>query len=63
MVVLQMGRRKCDEACYNAKHINCNCICHGKNHGLGLEHALKNAEAIVDAINAEATEDEEDTDE
>ena len=63
MVVLQMGKRKCDEACYDALHIGCHCICHGKNHGLGLEHALQNAQLIVESINAEAEDSEEDLDE
>lgn len=66
MTVLQMGRRKCDESCYNAKHIGCNCICGGKNHGLGLQHALEHAAETAEAINAEVVEadgEEEDSDE
>ena len=61
MTVLQMGKRKCDESCYNAKHIGCNCICHGKNHGLGLQHALDTASQTAEAINAEVVESDDDT--
>lgn len=38
------GKRHCDQRCYDAKWIGCNCICGGKNHGLGLQHALDELE-------------------
>ena len=44
---------KCDERCYNAKRMDCSCICGGVNHGHGLEHALKNAgydEDFIDEV-------------
>ena len=32
---------RCDARCYNAKHDDCTCICHGKNHGIGLDVAIE----------------------
>jgi len=34
--------RKCDARCFNAKSGGCDCICGGRNHGVGLEKALDN---------------------
>lgn len=31
---------RCDANCYEGKGDHCNCICGGKNHGIGLPHAL-----------------------
>lgn len=33
---------KCDANCYNATHPECDCICGGKNHGVGLAKAQDN---------------------
>ena len=33
---------RCDANCYNAKDIECDCICGGKNHGVGYKRALEN---------------------
>ena len=33
---------KCDEKCYNANLPKCDCACGGRNHGVGLNQALKN---------------------
>lgn len=41
VVIVDEGGRKCDERCYDAKRVGCRCVCGGKNHGLGLEHALE----------------------
>ena len=52
MTILRLGKHKCDEKCYDAKHIGCNCICGGKNHGLGLQHALDTAQELVAELNS-----------
>jgi len=46
----QTGR--CDSRCYDAKTKRCRCCCGGKNHGVGLNQAIKNAEEIVRAAAA-----------
>lgn len=33
---------QCDARCYNAKQPNCDCICQGKNHGVGIHAAAQN---------------------
>jgi hypothetical protein len=38
--------RRCDGRCYNGKNKTCVCICGGRNHGVGLEQALKNVQEI-----------------
>ena len=44
------GKRiRCDATCYNAKANNsheCMCICGGANHGVGLNKALENTQAL-----------------
>jgi len=42
----QEGR--CDAKCYNAKHPQCDCICGGKNHGVGAHQALENTRDLFD---------------
>lgn len=39
---------RCDARCYNAQGDQCDCICGGKNHGVGLSVALKNTEEMVE---------------
>ena len=34
-------RRVCSARCYNAKGDKCQCICDGKNHGIGLDKAIE----------------------
>jgi hypothetical protein len=36
---------RCDERCYDAKELNCHCICQSANHGVGLKKALENTRA------------------
>jgi len=38
--------RRCDAKCYNAKHLECHCICGGTNHGAGIEQASKNVSQV-----------------
>jgi len=33
---------RCDARCYDAAHVDCDCVCGGKNHGAGLERARAN---------------------
>jgi len=33
---------RCDETCYNSKGKRCNCICGGRNHGIGKIRAMRN---------------------
>jgi hypothetical protein len=35
---------RCDAKCYEAQHPECDCICGGKNHGVGLQVARENVE-------------------
>lgn len=37
----KIGRRTCNNRCYNAEGTKCQCICDGKNHGLGLYKAIR----------------------
>lgn len=37
---------RCDEKCYNAKYPSCNCICGGKNHGVGQTRAMENTQEL-----------------
>jgi hypothetical protein len=34
--------QRCDARCFNAKGGNCQCICGGRNHGVGIDKALDN---------------------
>jgi hypothetical protein len=45
------SRRRCDEACYDAKHLHCDCICGGALHGKGLAYAIEHAHEVADKIN------------
>lgn len=38
--------QRCDERCYNAKSGKCECICGGRNHGVGIEKALDNVQTM-----------------
>ena len=46
--------RRCDAHCHNAESDKCECICGGKNHGVGIHQATQNAQKDMEAIeNAE----------
>lgn len=34
-------RGRCDARCYNAREPHCECICGGRNHGVGLQKAIE----------------------
>lgn len=42
---------KCDSRCYDARTKRCRCCCGGRNHGVGLNQAIKNAPDIVKQVN------------
>lgn len=44
---------RCNELCYNAQHPECNCVCHGKNHGVGLRQAIDNIRELAGALTTE----------
>jgi hypothetical protein len=39
---------RCDAKCYSATGPECDCICGGQNHGVGLQRALANTAAMID---------------
>lgn len=39
---------RCDAKCYQATHRGCDCICGGKNHGVGERLATENTRAECD---------------
>jgi len=47
---------RCDARCYDATSPDCDCVCGGRNHGIGLQRAAQNtlqdAAAWLDAQNA-----------
>lgn len=40
---------RCDAKCYNAKHPDCDCICGGRNHGVGRQKAEQNTRELFEA--------------
>jgi len=38
---------RCNAKCHTAKGDTCNCICAGKNHGVGLEQAIENSRELA----------------
>lgn len=42
---IRVGR--CDRTCYDSKGTTCTCICEGRNHGKGENHAVRNAPALA----------------
>lgn len=38
---------RCDARCYNAKTPDCDCICGGKNHAVGINKAGENTMAMA----------------
>jgi hypothetical protein len=39
---------RCDAKCYEAADPDCDCICGGRNHGVGRARAVENTAALVD---------------
>ncbi len=44
----RIASRRCDARCYNGEHDHCNCICGGKNHGVGYHQALAQLTELTD---------------
>ena len=42
------GSRRCDAKCHNATNSTCNCICGGKNHGVGEDVARDNVQEYAE---------------
>lgn len=40
---------RCDAKCHDAKEPGCDCICGGRNHGVGRERALENTRVYAHA--------------
>ena len=38
---------RCDSRCYEAQSPECDCICGGRNHGLGLERSLESTAELL----------------
>lgn len=38
---------RCDARCYDAREPHCDCVCGGRNHGAGLEHAVENTRELA----------------
>ena len=44
---------RCDAKCHDAAHPDCDCVCGGANHGVGLKQAISNTrEMALDQIEA-----------
>ena len=41
---------RCDAKCYMAKHPKCDCICGGRNHGVGLVKAQANTAELAERL-------------
>lgn len=41
---------RCDAKCYNAVGDKCDCICQGKNHGVGFEKAFEQTQEEAEYI-------------
>ena len=57
MVILEMRNSaevtgRCDSRCYDARTKHCRCCCGGRNHGVGLNKAIKNSAELVKEASA-----------
>lgn len=41
---------RCDAKCYNAAYPYCDCICGGKNHGVGRDKAVETTRELADEM-------------
>ena len=39
---------RCDAKCYNATYPECDCICGGANHGVGIQQAIDNTRELAE---------------
>jgi len=47
---------RCDEQCYDAQHDVCGCICNGRNHGVGVDEAVRLTQEYASFIAEEVIE-------
>jgi len=47
------GVRTCDAKCYLATGLECDCVCGGRNHGVGWARARQNTVEMAEQIAAE----------
>jgi hypothetical protein len=40
---------RCDARCYEAQEPQCDCICHGRNHGAGIQKATDNTRELAES--------------
>ena len=50
--------RRCDAHCYDAKHDKCDCICGGRNHGVGLRKAADQVAEIAGELQRRVDQNE-----
>ena len=43
------GQGRCNAKCYEAHEEECDCICGGRNHGVGQEQALDNMRELAES--------------
>ncbi len=41
---------RCDAKCHYAVHPECDCVCGGRNHGVGLEQARENTREMAEEL-------------
>lgn len=39
---------RCDAKCHDAQSPECDCVCGGANHGVGIDQAIKNTRELAD---------------
>jgi hypothetical protein len=44
------GQRSCDAKCYDATGPQCDCVCGGRNHGVGIKKAQENTHELAKEI-------------
>lgn len=41
---------RCDAKCHSASAGDCDCICGGRNHGVGTPRAIQNVQELIDPL-------------
>jgi len=42
------GAARCDARCYEAAEPECDCVCGGRNHGIGMSRAIENTRELAE---------------
>lgn len=50
MTLIKSEYGRCDKACYDAATPRCDCICGGRNHGVGLNKAIENTRDMAERL-------------